>query len=137
MTPWTWPLLVAGGITAFSPPSGPYGSGHRGIDLPADPGTSVVAVADSTVNWVGTVAGKPVLVLRLDSTHRVTYEPVISSLPVGTRVAAGQEVGSLSGTGGHCAGRCLHLGLRDGSTYRDPREYLATGRPVLKPQAPR
>lgn len=137
MSPWIWPLLVAGGITAFSAPTGPYGSGHRGIDLPAVPGSRVVAVADATVAWAGPVAGKPVLVLRLDPTHRVTYEPVTTDLAVGTAVTAGQEIGTLAALGGHCgtaAGHhCLHLGLREGATYIDPLPYLRSGHPVLKP----
>jgi len=133
MTPWIWPLVVVGSITGFAAPEGPYGAGHRGIDLPAPAGASVLAVADGTVAWAGQVAGKPVVVLRISERLRVTYEPVSTPLGPGDRVRAGEPVGELAETGGHCGGRCLHLGLREETRYRDPRPFLVTGHPVLKP----
>jgi murein DD-endopeptidase MepM/ murein hydrolase activator NlpD len=41
---WTWPV-VGPVIQAFDPPDTPYGSGHRGIDIAAEVGTTIVAPA--------------------------------------------------------------------------------------------
>ena len=41
---WTWPV-VGPVIQTFDPPDTPYGSGHRGIDIAASVGTTVVAPA--------------------------------------------------------------------------------------------
>ena len=49
---------------------------------------------------------------------RTTYEPVVSRVRAGERVALGQVIGIL-GAGGHCGG-CLHWGLREGKSYLDP-----------------
>jgi murein DD-endopeptidase MepM/ murein hydrolase activator NlpD len=126
-------------MTADFAPAPAYGSGHRGIDLPADPGTSIRAVADSAVALAGKVAGKPVVVLLVDTPDlgrvRVTYEPVLPLVQAGARVLAGQVIGVLAGAGGHC-GRvphCLHLGIKQDGRYLDPAPFLPTGRVVLKP----
>lgn len=116
-----------------------FGSGHRGVDLPAQPGTTILAVAVATVVLARQVAGKPVVVLLVDDTDlgrvRVTYEPVLPLAAAGTRVIAGQPIGTLAATGGHC-GRtphCLHLGIKRDGRYLDPGPFIPTGRIVLKP----
>ncbi len=53
---WTWPV-VGPVIQTFDPPDTPYGSGHRGIDIAASVGTTVVAPADGTVTFAGPVGG--------------------------------------------------------------------------------
>src|SRR2546427_10127628 len=53
---WTWPG-VGPGIQTFDPPDTPYGSGHRGIDIAASVGTTVVAPADGTVTFAGPLGG--------------------------------------------------------------------------------
>src|SRR5262245_36977721 len=53
---WTRP--VDGAVSrAFEEPAGPYGPGHRGVDLVAPPGTPVRAAGDGTVSFAGDVAG--------------------------------------------------------------------------------
>ena len=60
-TPAGWPLSGSPVVQrGFDPPTVAWGSGHRGIDLAAKPGDAVLAAADGTVAFVGSIAGKPV-----------------------------------------------------------------------------
>jgi murein DD-endopeptidase MepM/ murein hydrolase activator NlpD len=101
----------------FQAPTVVWGSGHRGVDLAAKPGETILAAANGTVAFVGPIAGKPVISID-HGEMRTTYEPVISTLHAGDHVALGQVIGVL-GAGGHCHG-CLHWGLREGKRYLDP-----------------
>jgi hypothetical protein len=66
------------------------------------------------------VAGRGVLVVDHGET-RTTYEPVVGSRAVGSRVAEGRVIGRLALPGSHCAPRaCLHWGWLRGETYLDP-----------------
>ena len=117
-TPGSWPLRRAPVVQrGFAPPALVWGSGHRGVDLVAKPGEAILAAASGTVVFAGSIAGKPVVSIDHGSV-RTTYEPVITTLSVGERVALGQVIGVL-GAGGHCRG-CLHWGLREGKSYLDP-----------------
>ena len=55
-----------------------FGSGHRGVDLPAQPGTTILAVAVATVVLARQVAGKPVVVLLVD--HRAFGSLTLAAL---------------------------------------------------------
>jgi murein DD-endopeptidase MepM/ murein hydrolase activator NlpD len=81
----------------------------------------ILAAASGTVAFAGSIAGKPVVSIDHGSV-RTTYEPVVSKVSVGERVALGQVIGVLR-TGGHCRG-CLHWGLREGKSYLDPLSLL-------------
>ena len=117
-TPAGWPLNGTPVVQrGFDPPTVVWGSGHRGVDLVAQPGQAILAAASGVVAFVGSIAGKPVISIDHGGV-RTTYEPVISTLRVGERTAVGQVIGVL-GTGGHCQG-CLHWGLREGKNYLDP-----------------
>ena len=135
---WVPPVPLTSIQAGFSPAPA-YGSGHRGVDLRAAPGTVVRAVADATVGLARPVAGKPVIVLIVDDPSlgriRVTYEPVNPQVEVGDLVVAGQPIGTLAATGGHC-GRtphCLHLGLKRDGKYLNPTPLIASSRVILKP----
>jgi murein DD-endopeptidase MepM/ murein hydrolase activator NlpD len=117
-TPAGWPLPGSPVVQrGFDPPALAWGSGHRGIDLRASAGEAVLAAADGSVAFVGSIGGKPVISIDHGAV-RTTYEPVISTLHVGERVTLGQVIGRV-GAGGHCQG-CLHWGLREGKTYLNP-----------------
>ena len=117
-TPAGWPSRGAPVVQrGFAPPALAWSSGHRGVDLVAKPGEAILAAASGTVAFAGSIAGKPVVSIDHGSV-RTTYEPVITTLSVGERVALGQVIGVL-GAGGHCRG-CLHWGLREGKSYLDP-----------------
>jgi murein DD-endopeptidase MepM/ murein hydrolase activator NlpD len=121
--PADWPLAgTPEVIRGFVAPDHKYGAGHRGVDLAARPGVPVLASAAGTVAFAGSVAGR--WVVSLDhGAWRTTYEPVAPGVTAGQRVGLGQAIGRLS-DGGHCAGRCLHWGLRHGPDYFDPLVML-------------
>ncbi|MFI7412352.1 murein hydrolase activator EnvC family protein [Streptomyces sp. NPDC049627] len=124
-----WPVgLRPRVLRGWEPPATPYGPGHRGIDLAAQPGTPVRAVAAGRVSFAGRVAGRGVVSVELAGTGapplRTTYEPVRASVRKGDEVAAGKVVGALEATGSHCDVTCLHWGLRSGDAYLDPLSLL-------------
>ncbi|MFG1809856.1 murein hydrolase activator EnvC family protein [Streptomyces sp. NPDC049040] len=130
----SWPVSGPGPrgrpmvLRTFDPPATQWGAGHRGVDLRAGPGAAVRAAAPGEVVFAGQVGGTGVLVLRIGPSLRISYEPVRASVPVGARVAAGQQVGLLEGGLAHCPGDCLHWGLLrsgpDGDVYLDPLSLL-------------
>ena len=135
---WVSPVASTSVQAAFVPTEA-YGSGHRGIDLSAEPGFPIRAVANGRVALAGPVAGKPVVVLVVDDPEvgsvRVTYEPVSPAVKAGDFVRAGQQIGNLSATGGHCGSppHSQHLGLKQNARYLNPTLNLGSGRIVLKP----
>ncbi|MEV7842430.1 M23 family metallopeptidase [Streptomyces cyaneofuscatus] len=124
-----WPLTGRPAVLrGWEPPATPYGPGHRGVDLAARPGDAVVAAATGRVSFAGRVAGRGVLVIELAGSGapplRTTYEPVRALVDKGDEVVAGQLVGVLEAGPFHCAGGCLHWGLRRGDAYLDPLSLL-------------
>ncbi|WP_329137108.1 M23 family metallopeptidase [Streptomyces sp. NBC_01476] len=120
-------------LRAFEPPPTPWAAGHRGVDLWAAPGTPVRAAAAGEVIFTGEVGGIPVVVIGLPGGLRTTYEPVRATVPRGTRVTAGQQVGLLASGLPHCPGPCLHWGLLRGEVYLDPLTLLP---PALRRSGP-
>jgi murein DD-endopeptidase MepM/ murein hydrolase activator NlpD len=129
-----WPLQPRPElIEGFAPPDDPWGSGHRGVDLLGTPGQAVHAAVEGWVTYAGMIAGRGVVVVSHGET-RTTYEPVVASVPVGTFVERGQQVGSLAGTGSHCLPRsCLHWGWLRATTYLNPLDLIGSGSVRLLP----
>ncbi|MFJ8632987.1 M23 family metallopeptidase [Streptomyces sp. NPDC093568] len=124
-----WPMGARPPILrGWEPPATAYGRGHRGVDLAAPAGSPVRAVAPGRVSFAGRVAGKGVVSVELTGTGdpplRTTYEPVRAVLKKGDEVAAGDVVGTVEATGSHCAGSCVHWGLRRAETYLDPLSLM-------------
>lgn len=113
--------------TEFHPPEQDWLAGHRGLDLGATIGEKVVAPRAGVVGFVGEIAGTPIITIW-HGTVRTTYQPVVTSLSPGATIATGTVIGRIAPKGGHCAGRCLHWGLRSGEHYLDPRLLLGGGR---------
>lgn len=131
--PADWPVSDPVVTSGFRPPTAPWAAGHRGVDFAARPGDPVLAMARGLVTYSGMVAGKPIMVLAIGAGRRLTYEPVIPLVPPGAEVAAGDRIGTVSASGGHCAGSCLHVGLRTAGGYLDPMSLLRRRPAVLKP----
>ena len=129
-----WPLQPQPEIVeVFDPPDSPYGSGHRGVDLRGSPGQPVLAALPGTVTYAGPLAGRGVVVVDHGAT-RTTYQPVTATVPVGTPVAAGAQIGVLALPGSHCfPSACLHWGWIDGETYLDPLRLVGYGPVRLLP----
>lgn len=96
----------------------------------------MLSAGPGRVTFAGRVAGRGVMVVTHAGGARTSYEPVTATRLVGSQVAAGARLGTVTATQGHCAPRtCLHWGLRRGDTYFDPLTLLGAGPPVLKPLA--
>lgn len=125
----SWPLTGRPSVLrGWEPPTGPYGPGHRGVDLTAGPGARVLAATDGRVSFAGRVAGRGVVAIEVADSGspplRTTYEPVRALVEEGASIRAGQPVGVLEEGPFHCAEGCLHWGLRRGDAYLDPLSLL-------------
>ncbi|PUA80712.1 M23 family metallopeptidase [Nocardioides currus] len=129
-----WPLAPEPEVVhGFDPPDDPWGPGHRGVDLAGSIGQPVRTALAGTVAFAGHIAGKPVVTVSHGDT-RTTYEPVASTIAVGTPVTAGQRIGTLEVAFSHCfPAACLHWGWLRGETYLDPLLLVGDGRVRLLP----
>ncbi|MDR3360109.1 MAG: peptidoglycan DD-metalloendopeptidase family protein [Bifidobacteriaceae bacterium] len=128
-----WPLADPVAIVRpFDLPEQPWLAGHRGVDLTSQASDTVYAPGAGTVSFNGWIVDRHVLVVRHGELAS-TLEPVLSDLPVGDAVQAGQALGAISnGEASHCPG-CLHWGVRRGDQYLDPTLLIAPRpRAVLK-----
>jgi murein DD-endopeptidase MepM/ murein hydrolase activator NlpD len=116
----------------FVAPPQPWSAGHRGVDLAADAGAALVAPAGGVVTFAGEVVGRGVVTITHPGGLRSSLEPVVATVAVGDVVGAGDVVGSVGGTGSHCAAAaCVHWGVRRGTTYLDPLGTLGSPGPVV------
>jgi murein DD-endopeptidase MepM/ murein hydrolase activator NlpD len=128
--PPIWPLQAQ---RAFANPEHDWLPGHRGIDLRTTPGATVRAAGDGRVAFAARIAGRGVVVVD-HGQLRTTYEPVAATVRIGDRVRRGAVLGRVQPGTGHCgSGTCLHLGLRRGPAYLDPRLVLGRRGAVLRP----
>ena len=124
--PSGWPVAGAPRVVGgFDPPEVRWASGHRGVDLAASRGDPVLAAAAGKVHFAGRIGGKQVVSIDHGGV-RTTYEPVQAMVLAGQRVSMGQLIGRVA-SGGHCADRCLHWGLRDTTTYLNPLLLIRSG----------
>ncbi|WP_431195977.1 M23 family metallopeptidase [Mycobacterium camsae] len=134
-----WPLRPRPAVVrAFDAPSPDWQPGHRGVDLAGSPGQPVYAAGDSTVVFVGVLAGRPVVSLAHPGGLHTSYEPVRAKVRTGQAVASGALIGELvAGHAGCPAGACLHWGAMWGpasrADYLDPLGLLASMPMRLKP----
>lgn len=110
---------------------GRYDPGHRGVDLRAEPGGTVLAAGAGVVTFAGQVAGRGVVTVLHADGIRTSYEPVAPAVATGSEVAAGAVIGAVSGAHGTFpVGAVLHWGARIGDRYLDPLSLLAPLGPV-------
>jgi murein DD-endopeptidase MepM/ murein hydrolase activator NlpD len=146
--PALWMPVAGAVVRGFDVRAGPYGPGHRGIDIAAAAGELVRAPATGRVvfagpvagtNWVSLLVAPGVLVTLgplLDPPVTANAEQVRRRAPVG-RAAPGHPpppVGPSPGLGGSRTGVTLHLSVRVDGVYVDPMAYLVDRpRPRLAP----
>lgn len=121
---WGWPV-VGPVIEPFDPPDTPYGSGHRGIDIAAPIGTTVVAPEAGVVAFAGMVGGELFVTLDHGGGLTSTYSWLSASLVAeGDAVPRGSAI-ALTGTG-HPGSSTphLHFGVRLDGAYLDPMTFL-------------
>lgn len=138
---WTWPVR-GDVITPYRNGTDPYASGqHRGIDIAAAAGTTVVAATSGEVRFAGTAgsSGLTVSVRTADGRYDTSYLHLSStSVGEGDWVAAGQPLGAVGTSGTRSATEPhLHFGVRDAGSrhgYHDPLGFLP---PPAASQPPR
>jgi murein DD-endopeptidase MepM/ murein hydrolase activator NlpD len=132
-TAWRPPVIPLIVDRRFTPPAERWLAGHRGVDLRTSTGAVVRAAGAGRVTYAATLAGRGVVVVD-HGRLRTTYEPVEAAVQLGALVLAGAPIGVVAPGSGHCGdGRCLHLGLRQGSTYLDPLLILRPTAALLRP----
>jgi murein DD-endopeptidase MepM/ murein hydrolase activator NlpD len=123
---WRWPVVGAI-VHGYDPPETPFGAGHRGIDIAAEVGTTVVAPASGVVSFAGKVGGQRFVTIdhgsQILSTSSYVSEILVHK---GDAVSAGSPI-ALSGTGhpGSTLPTHLHFGIRVSGEYVDPMTFLA------------
>jgi murein DD-endopeptidase MepM/ murein hydrolase activator NlpD len=135
-------MPVAGVVVrGFDARAGPFGPGHRGIDIAAPAGEIVRAPAAGRVVFAGPVAGTTWVSLGVAPGVLVTLGPLLDPVAAG-RVRPGTVLGRLgpghragpAGRDGRAGGATLHLGLRLDGVYVDPLASLIDRpRPRLVP----
>ena len=107
------------------------------FDLRARPQDAIIAPADGVVAFSGKVAGKSVVTLRHGAetgSLTSTFEPAVTTRPVGAVIAKGERFARVEGGSEHCADGCLHWGLKSGGRdYADPSGRVRPMRVELKP----
>jgi Peptidase family M23 len=105
--PALWMPLAGAVVRGFDVRAGPYGPGHRGVDIAAPLGEPVRAPAAGTVVFAGPVAGTTWVTLRVAPGVLVTLGPLLDLASAGGsrrgRIVAGQAVLGRVGPG-HRAG---------------------------------
>lgn len=127
------PLTPFEVVSPYDPPAQDWLPGHRGIDVAAPVGESLVALADSTVHFAGPIAGRGVLTLKLLNGDLVSFEPIETELRTADSVSRGEAIGSVASAGQeHCTlAPCLHIGLRRNYAYLNPLILWGEVRPPI------
>jgi murein DD-endopeptidase MepM/ murein hydrolase activator NlpD len=123
-------------VRGFDARAGPYGPGHRGIDVAAPVGELVRAPTAGRVVFAGPVAGVNWVTLVVAPGVLVTLGPLLDPVATATRVRSKAPVGRIGP--GHAATSAapaaLHLSVRVDGVYVDPLVYLVDRpRPRLVP----
>ncbi|MGI9017680.1 MAG: murein hydrolase activator EnvC family protein [Euzebya sp.] len=82
-------------IRPFDLPTGPYGPGHRGVDLAASGGEPVRAALAGSVLFAGMVAQVGWVTVDHGGGLRTTYGYLVDRVAAGTDVTAGEVIGHL------------------------------------------
>lgn len=120
---FTWPLP---GHTTISSGYGYRGSEfHKGIDISASAGTTIVAAGSGTVEWANysTTAGNWIGINHGNGVYSVYMHMSALLVSAGTKVSAGQSIGLVGNTGAS-QGNHLHFAVRKNGAYVNPWDYL-------------
>ncbi len=100
-------------------------SGHKGLDIAAPTGTTIVACGDGTIKYAGWYYGYGNLIIIDHGNGVETYYGHCSKLYVskGDTVSAGDKIGAVGATG-DATGSHLHLEIRLNGVYVNPQKYL-------------
>jgi murein DD-endopeptidase MepM/ murein hydrolase activator NlpD len=130
--PALWMPAHGAVVRGFDARAGPYGPGHRGIDIAVPEGTIARAPAAGRVVFAGPVAGTTWVSVLVAPGVRVTLGPLLDATAA-QRVRLGDPLGRV-GPGHQVGGVTLHLSARVDGVYVDPLAYLVDRpRPRLAP----
>jgi hypothetical protein len=129
-------------LTAYRNGADPYAGGqHRGIDIGASVGSTVVAATSGTITFAGVVGSSGLTVSERSADGRFDLSYLhLSSLAVhrGDTVSAGSPIAAVGTTGRRSvAAPHLHFGVREAGSrtaYRDPLDFLAPPSPASPPR---
>jgi murein DD-endopeptidase MepM/ murein hydrolase activator NlpD len=124
---YSWPVQGPV-IRGFEAPTGPFGPGHRGIDIASASDTVVRASNDGVVVFAGRVAGDLHVSIDHPDGVRTSYAFLGSvEAGVGGAIARGDVLGTV-GQGHPASGTShVHFGARWGGEYIDPMLLLERG----------
>lgn len=127
------PIPGAINVKDFYVSENKFASGHRGIDLLAAENSAVLAAQDGYISHSGFIYNRWTISVTHNS-FRTTYEPVKPIVKIGQKVKQGEVIGYLETEGSHCLPKsCLHFGLKEGSTYHNPKFSFLKKYPILLP----
>lgn len=136
---WVWPLYPSRGISQkYGKYNADRGGTHKGIDIPAPQGTTVVSAHAGKVvrSYYSSGCGYFVLIKAEGTSYWHGYQHLASDrIAVGTYVSAGQRIGRLAGTNPPCInGTHLHFSIETGewiSYYRSDAWRSTDPLPIL------
>lgn len=121
---WAWPV-VGPLLRGFNPPTDPYGSGHRGIDIATPLRSTVAAPEAGVVSFAGPVGGRLFVTIDHGGGLESTYSWLDALLVRrGDVVTAGQPIARSGWGHATAAVPHLHMGVRLDDVYVDPLRYL-------------
>lgn len=127
---FTWPCpsssRISSGFGARSSPTEGASTNHKGIDIGASAGASVVAAADGTVviSTYSASAGNYVMLSHGGGVYTVYMHMSSIAVSSGQTVSKGSTIGAVGSTG-YSTGPHLHFGIRINGSYVDPLGYVS------------
>ena len=129
-TNFIWPCPASGRISsAFEDRSSPTegaSTNHKGIDIPAPSGSSIVAAADGKVviSTYSYSAGNYIMIDHGGGLTTVYMHCSQLLVKEGETVKQGQTIAKVGSTG-YSTGPHLHFGVRSGGSYVNPSGYVS------------
>ena len=127
---FTWPCPASGRITSGfggrkSPTKG-ASSNHKGIDISAPTGTSIVAAAagEVVIATYSSSAGNYVMLSHGGGVYTVYMHASSLLVSQGQSVKKGQTIAKVGSTG-YSTGSHLHFGVRVNGAYVNPSKYVS------------
>lgn len=117
-------LISSDVINQYAAPLTEYGAGHRGIDLPASIGTTVISPVSGEISFSGQVGYRDSISIKFAGSMWASVEPVCSDIAEGTFVNTGDPIGTVCQANPnykwHCEINCIHFGTRTEAGYFSP-----------------
>ncbi len=124
-----WPCPSSNNVTSpfgdRNSPTAGASSNHKGIDIGAGSGSSIVAAAAGivTVSTYSESAGNYITIDHGNGFHTVYMHASARYVKVGEKVSAGQQIAAVGSTG-YSTGPHLHFGVMKNGVYVNPMNYF-------------